>query len=38
MDVTYSPFGKVHDYVPLYFESLSPVLLGVINRENVDVN
>ncbi|CAN5675485.1 hypothetical protein BH10ACI4_BH10ACI4_11430 [soil metagenome] len=36
MDVTCSPFGKVHDYVPLYFGSLSPMLLGVVNRKNVD--
>lgn len=28
--------GVVHDYVPLYFGSLSPMLLGVINKKNVD--
>lgn len=28
--------GCVHDYVPLYFGSISPMLLGVINAKNVD--
>lgn len=28
--------GVVHDYVPFYFGSLSPMLLGVINSKNVD--
>ena len=28
--------GVVHDYVPFYFGSLSPMLLGVINAKNVD--
>jgi hypothetical protein len=28
--------GVVHDYVPLYFGSLSLMLLGVINKKNVD--
>jgi hypothetical protein len=30
------PGGCVHDYVPLYFGSLSPMLLSVINAKNVD--
>jgi hypothetical protein len=28
--------GVVHDYVPFYFGSLSPMLLGVVNKKNVD--
>lgn len=28
--------GVVHDYVPLYFGSLSPMLLGVVNKKNID--
>ena len=36
MSVTCGPEGKVHDYVPLYFGSISPMLLGVINAKNVD--
>lgn len=28
--------GVVHDYVPFYFGSLSPMLLGVINSKNID--
>lgn len=36
MDVTCGPGGKVHDYVPLYFGTLSPMLLAVVNRKNVD--
>ena len=36
MVVTCGPGGVVHDYVPLYFGSLSPMLLGVINKKNVD--
>lgn len=36
MAVTCGPGGCVHDYVPLYFGSVSPMLLGVINAKNVD--
>ena len=36
MVVTCAPGGCVHDYVPLYFGSVSPMLLGVINAKNVD--
>lgn len=36
MEVTCGPGGFVHDYVPLYFWSVSPMLLGVINKKNVD--
>lgn len=36
MSVTCGPEGVVHDYVPLYFGSLSLMLLGVINRKNID--
>lgn len=36
MVVTCGPGGVVHDYVPLYFGSLSLMLLGVLNRKNVD--
>lgn len=36
MQVSCPPGGHVHDYVPLYFGSVSPMLLGVINAKNVD--
>lgn len=36
MVVPCGPGGVVHDYVPLYFGSLSPMLLSVINRKNID--
>ena len=36
MVVPCDPGGCVHDYVPLYFGSVSPMLLGVINKKNVD--
>lgn len=36
MPVPCGPGGCVHDYVPLYFGSLSPMLLGVVNTKNVD--
>ncbi|MCJ2184415.1 DarT ssDNA thymidine ADP-ribosyltransferase family protein [Novosphingobium sp. 1949] len=36
MQVTCPPGGYVHDYVPLYFGSVSPMLLGVVNTKNVD--
>ncbi|MEN4905101.1 DarT ssDNA thymidine ADP-ribosyltransferase family protein [Luteimonas sp. TWI1437] len=36
MQVTCAPGGCVHDYVPLYFGSVSPMLLGVVNAKNVD--
>lgn len=36
MDVTCGPGGVVHDYVPLYFGSLSLMLLGVVKKKNID--
>lgn len=36
MAVTCGPRGVVHDYVPLYFSSLSPMLLAVINKKKID--
>jgi hypothetical protein len=36
MEVPCGPGGKVHEYVPLYFGSLSPMLLSVLNSKNVD--
>lgn len=36
MQVTCAPGGCIHDYVPLYFGSVSPMLLGVVNAKNVD--
>ena len=36
MEVPCGPGGTVHDYVPLYFGSLSPMLLAVVNKKNVD--
>jgi len=36
MKVPCGPQGCVHDYVPFYFGSVSPMLLGVVNAKNVD--
>jgi hypothetical protein len=36
MPVPCGPGGVVHDYVPLYFGSLSPMLLAVVRKKNVD--
>ena len=36
MQVTCGPKGCVHDYIPLYFGSVSPMLLSVVNTKNVD--
>jgi ssDNA thymidine ADP-ribosyltransferase, DarT len=36
MVVPCGPGGCVHDYVPLYFGSISPMLLGVVNAKNID--
>ncbi len=36
MRVTAGPGGVVHDYVPLYFTKLSPMLLKVVLSKNVD--
>jgi hypothetical protein len=36
MAVPCGPPGVVHDYVPLYFSKLSPMLLQVVNSKNVD--
>lgn len=36
MDVTCSPNGKVHDYVPFYLATTNPMLLSIVNRKNID--
>lgn len=36
MQVPCGPGGVVHDYVPLYFTKLSPMLLKQVNAKNVD--
>jgi len=36
MTVPCGPGGVVHDYVPLYFSMLSPMLLQLLNAKNVD--
>ncbi|MGZ7151834.1 type II toxin-antitoxin system toxin DNA ADP-ribosyl transferase DarT [Bacillus sp. BC08] len=36
MDVPLEPCGKIHDYVPFYFATINPMLLGVLNRKNID--
>jgi hypothetical protein len=36
MNVPCGVGGVVHDYVPFYFGSLSPMLLGVVNKKNID--
>ena len=36
MDVTCAPNGTVHDYVPFYFTTVNPMLLGILNRKNID--
>ncbi len=36
MDVTCSPYGKVHDYVPFYFTRTNPMLLSLTLSKNVD--
>lgn len=36
MKVPCGPKGVVHDYVPLYFSSLSPMLLAVIKKKKID--
>jgi hypothetical protein len=36
MDVPIGPGGVVHDYVPFYFCSRSPMLLSFVNAKNVD--
>ncbi|MGE5609619.1 MAG: DarT ssDNA thymidine ADP-ribosyltransferase family protein [Bacillota bacterium] len=36
MAVPCGPGGHVHDYVPFYFGSTSPMLLSVVNAKNVD--
>ena len=35
-DIPCGPKGKLHDYVPFYFSSMNPMLLGVINSKNYD--
>jgi len=36
MNVTCGAGGVIHDYVPFYFGSVSPMLLGILNRKNID--
>ncbi|MBI5544622.1 MAG: DUF4433 domain-containing protein [Deltaproteobacteria bacterium] len=36
MVVPIPPGGVVHDYVPLYFTKLSPMLLSIVSSKNVD--
>lgn len=36
MKVTCGPRGVVHDYVPLYFANLSPMLLQIVKAKNAD--
>lgn len=36
MNVPCGNGGKVHDYVPFYFSSLNPMLLGVLYKKNQD--
>lgn len=36
MTVTCTPAGSVHDYVPFYFCSTNPMLLGLTNLKNID--
>lgn len=36
MAVPIGPKGCVHDYVPFYFTSINPMLLGLLNRKVID--
>ena len=36
MAVPLGPRGVVHDYVPFYFATINPMLLGLLNRKVVD--
>lgn len=36
MNVTCSPNGKVHDYVPFYLTTTNPMLLSLVNNKNID--
>ncbi|EKN4168502.1 DUF4433 domain-containing protein [Yersinia enterocolitica] len=36
MNVSCAPHGVVHDYVPLYFCSVCPMLLAVIKKKNIE--
>jgi len=36
MSVPVGPGGVVHDYVPFYFATINPMLLGLLNRKVVD--
>jgi len=36
LNVTCPPNGRVHDYVPFYFTTTNPMLLGILNRKNID--
>ena len=36
MPVSVEPYGVVHDYVPFYLASTNKMLLGLLNRKNID--
>lgn len=36
MNITCKPYGMVHDYVPFYFTTINPMLLGLVNQKNID--
>jgi hypothetical protein len=36
MDVTCTPFGKVHDYVPFYWCTVNPMMIALLNAKNID--
>lgn len=36
MEVPCEPKGTIHDYIPFYFTARNPMLLGVLNRKNID--
>lgn len=36
MSVNVGPGGVVHDYVPFYLTTINPMLLGLLNRKNID--
>lgn len=36
MPVNVGPGGVVHDYVPFYLTTVNPMLLGLLNRKNID--
>lgn len=36
MNVTCSPHGTVHDYVPFYWCTINPMMLALVNAKNID--